>query len=99
MRESTLIESQVVSALEQAETGILVKEVIRRTGITKETLYRWIRKYGDSGSHERQQFEQLQQENRKLKQMVADLDHGATGGPFKGVLKPRRKPGKLYLPS
>lgn len=66
-------EEQIAFALKQAETGTPVAEVIRKMGITEQTYYRWKKKYGGLGLSELRRLKQLEEENRKLKQMVADL--------------------------
>ena len=66
-------EEQVAFALRQAETGISVQEVIRKMGISKQTFYRWKKKCGGLGISELRRLKQLEEENRKLKQLVADL--------------------------
>ena len=66
-------EEQVAFALRQAETGISVQEVIRKMGISEQTFYRWKKKCGGFGISELQRLKQLEEENRKLKQLVADL--------------------------
>ena len=66
-------EEQIAFALRQAETGIPVAEVIRKMGISEQTFYRWKKKYGGLGISELRKLKQLEEENRKLKQLVADL--------------------------
>ena len=66
-------EEQVAFALRQAETGISVQEVIRKMGISEQTFYRWKKKYGGLGISELRRLKQLEEENCKLKQFVADL--------------------------
>ena len=66
-------EEQVAFALRQAETGISVQEVIRKMGISEQTFYRWKKKYGGLGISELRRLKQLEEENRKLKQLVEDL--------------------------
>ena len=66
-------EEQVAFALRQAETGISVQEVIRKMGISEQTFYRWKKKYGGLGVSELRRLKQLEEENCKLKQLVADL--------------------------
>ena len=66
-------EEQIAYALKRAETGTSVSEVIRKMGITEQTYYRWKKKYGGLGMSELRRLKQLEEENRKLKQMVADL--------------------------
>ena len=66
-------EEQVAFALRQAETGISVQEVIRKMGISEQTFYHWKKKYGGLGISELRRLKQLEEENCKLKQLVADL--------------------------
>ena len=67
-------EEQVAFALRQAETGISVQEVIRKMGISEQTFYRWKKTYGGLGISELRRLKQLEEENRKLKQLVAFSD-------------------------
>ncbi len=73
MKKSKFTEEQMSFALKQAETGTPVAEVIRRMGISEQTFYRWKQKYGGLGVSELRRLKQLEEENRKLKQLVADL--------------------------
>ena len=73
MKTSKFTEEQIAFTLKQAELGTPVKEVIRKTGITEQTFYRWKKKYGGLGMNELRRLRQLEEENRRLKQMVADL--------------------------
>ncbi len=73
MKKSKFTEGQIAFALKQAETGTPVKEVIRKMGITEQTFYRWKKKYGGLGPSELRRLKQLEEENRRLKHMVADL--------------------------
>jgi putative transposase len=73
MKRSKFTEEQIAFALKQAETGVSVAEVTRKMGITEQTFYRWKRKYGGLGPSELKRLKQLEEENRRLKQMVADL--------------------------
>ncbi|HOG18412.1 MAG TPA: transposase [Syntrophales bacterium] len=66
-------EDQIACILKQTEMGMTVSEVIRKTGITDQTYYRWRKKYGGPGVSKIQQLKQLEKENRKLKQLVANL--------------------------
>ena len=59
--------------MKQAEHGTPVVEVIRKMGISEQTFYRWKKKYGGLDMSELRRLKQLEEENRKLKQMVADL--------------------------
>lgn len=73
MKKTRYTEEQIAFALRQAETGTPVKEVIRKMGIAEQTFYRWKRLYGGLGPSEVRRLKQLEEENRRLKQMVADL--------------------------
>jgi putative transposase len=73
MKKTKFTEEQIAFALRQAETGTAVGEVIRKMGITEPTFYRWKKKYGGLGVGEVRELKQLREENRKLKQMLADL--------------------------
>jgi len=73
MKKSRFTDEQIAFALRQAETGTPVKEVIRKMGITEPTFYRWKKLYGGLGPSEVRRLKQLEEENRRLKQMVADL--------------------------
>ena len=73
MKKSKFTEEQVAFAVKQAETGTPVKEVVRMMGITETTFYRWKRKYGGLETMELLRLKQLEQENGKLKSIVADL--------------------------
>ena len=66
-------EEQIAFALKQAETGTAVSEVIRRMGISEKTFYRWKKVYGGLGVGELRRLKHLVDENRQLKQRVADL--------------------------
>jgi putative transposase len=66
-------EEQVAYALKQAEHGTPVSEVIRKMGISEQTFYCWKKKYGGLGMNELRRLKQLEEENRRLKQMIADL--------------------------
>ncbi|CAA9479561.1 MAG: Transposase, IS3/IS911 family [uncultured Sphingomonadaceae bacterium] len=73
MKKSRYTDEQIAFALKQAETGTPVAEVIRRMGISEQTFYRWKKVYGGLGVGELRRVKQLEEENRKLKQLVADL--------------------------
>ncbi len=73
MKRSKFTEEQIAFGLKQAEGGTPIQEVIRKMGITEQTFYRWKKKYGGLGTNELRRLKQLEEENRKLKQMVADL--------------------------
>ncbi len=73
MRKSRFTEDQIAFALKQAELGIGVEEVCRKMGISDATFYVWRKKYSGVGPSELRRLRQLEQENRQLKQIVADL--------------------------
>ena len=73
MKKSKFTEQQIVFALKQAETGIPVAEVCRKTGISEATFFNWKRKFSGLGTEELRRLRQLEDENSRLKQVVADL--------------------------
>lgn len=73
MRKSKFTEEQIAFALKQAESGTSVEEVCRKMGISQATFYLWRKKFGGLGVSELRRLRQLEEENRKLKQLVADL--------------------------
>ena len=64
---------QIAFALRQSESGTPVQEVCRKMGVTDVTFYRWKKKFAGMGIVELRRLRQLEEENRKLKQLVADL--------------------------
>ena len=60
-------------ALRQAEAGTPVEEVCRKLGVSQATFFRWKKRFGSLGVAEIRELRQLREENRKLKQLVADL--------------------------
>ena len=73
MKRSKFTDEQITFALKQAELGISVEEVCRKMGISEATFYVWKKKYSGIGPSELRRLRQLEEENRKLKQIVADL--------------------------
>ena len=73
MRRSRFTEEQIVAALKEHEAGTPAKELCRRLGIATETLYNWKRKYGGMGVSEARRLRMLEEENSRLKRLVADL--------------------------
>jgi putative transposase len=73
MKKSRYTDEQIAFALRQAETGTPVQEVIRKMGICEQTFYHWKKRYGGLGPSEIRRLKMLEDENRRLKQMVADL--------------------------
>ena len=73
MKKSKYTEEQIAFALRQAESGTVVGEVCRKMGISEATFYNWKKKYGGLGVTELRRLKQLEEENARLKRMVADL--------------------------
>ena len=73
MKKSKFTEEQIAFALKQAESGTTVEEICRKMGISQATFYAWRKKFGGLGVAELRRLRQLEEENRKLKQLVADL--------------------------
>jgi len=73
MKRSHFTSEQIVFALRQAESGTPVAEVCRKMGIAEQTFYRWKKKYIGMGVAEVRRLKILEEENRNLKQLVADL--------------------------
>jgi putative transposase len=66
-------EEQIVAILKQGEAGLTTAELCRQHGITEQTYYRWKAKYGGMESADVKKLRQLEEENRMLKQVVAEL--------------------------
>lgn len=73
MRKSRISESQIIKALKEHENGRDVNELCRELGIHRSTFYSWRSKYGGMEVQELKRLKELEEENRKLKQMYADL--------------------------
>ena len=73
MKTTKFTEEQIAFALKQSETGTKVAEVCRKMGISEATFYNWKKKYGGLGVGELRRLKQLEEENRQLKKLVADL--------------------------
>ena len=73
MKRSRYTEEQIAFALKQSELGTSVKEVCRKMGISDATFYYWRKKYGGLGPSELRRLKQLEEENARLKRLVADL--------------------------
>jgi putative transposase len=64
---------QIVAILKQAELGIPIAELIRQVGVSEQTFYRWKKKYSGLEVDQLRQMKQLQEQNTRLKRIVADL--------------------------
>ncbi len=73
MKKSRYTETQIVKILKEVEAGRLVKEVCREYGISDATYYNWKAKYGGMESSDIKRLKELEDENRRLKSMFADL--------------------------
>lgn len=73
MRKSRFTEAQIIGILKQAEGGAKVQDLAREHGISTATIYAWRSKFGGLEVNEAKRLKELEDENRRLKQMVADL--------------------------
>jgi putative transposase len=73
MKKSRFTEEQIAFALRQAESGTAIEEIARKLGVSEQTFYRWKKKFAGLGVSELRRLRLLEEENRKLKQLVADL--------------------------
>ena len=73
MRKSKFSDEQIIAILKEAEAGGTVADLCRRHNISSFTFYRWRSKFGGMEVNEARRLKQLEDENRELKQMVADI--------------------------
>ena len=73
MRRSRYTEEQIVALLKEQEAGVRTEELCRRQGISQQTFYRWKAKYGGLELSDARRLKALEDENRRLKRLVADL--------------------------
>ena len=73
MRRSRFTEEQIVAAIQEHERGTPTQELCRRLGVGPQTLYRWKAKYGGMSVGDATRLKQLEDENRRLKKLVANL--------------------------
>jgi putative transposase len=73
MKRSRFSEEQIVHALRQVDAGMPAVEQCRKLGVTEQTFYRWKRKFAGLGVVELRRLKAVEEENRRLKQLVADL--------------------------
>ena len=72
MKKSRFTESQVIKVLKENEQGRAVGDIARELGIDKSTIYYWRKRYGGMETNQLKRLKELEEENRKLKQMYAD---------------------------
>jgi putative transposase len=84
MRKSRYAEEQIVGMLKESEAGLATPELCRKHGVSQQTFYRWKAKYGGLEVSEAQRLRHLEEENRKLKQLVAEQALDIVG--YKAVL-------------
>ena len=73
MKKSKFTEAQIVFALRQAENGVKIEEVCRKLGISEATFHNWKKKYAGLMPSEMRRMRELEDENGRLKRIVADL--------------------------
>jgi len=73
MKQGKYTEEQIVKILQEADAGVKVSDLCRKYGFSDATYYNWKAKYGGMGVSEIKRLRQLEDENRRLKQIVADL--------------------------
>ena len=80
MRRSRFTEEQIVSILKKHAAGEATDSLCRRHGISEQTLYRWKRTYDGLAEHDRKRLKALEEENARLKRLVAEqaLDGSST---------------------
>ena len=72
MKRKRFTEEQIIGVLREAETGVGVSELCRKHGMSNATFYKWRSKYGGMDVNEARRLKQLEDENRRLKKLVAD---------------------------
>jgi putative transposase len=73
MKQKRYTDEQIAFALRQAESGTAVAEICRKLGLSEPTFYRWKKQFAGMGTVEIRRLKQLEEENAKLKRLVADL--------------------------
>ena len=78
MKQKRYRDEQIAFALRQAESGTAVAEICRKLGVSEPTFYRWKKQFAGMGTVEIRRLKQLEEENAKLKRLVADLSFDKT---------------------
>ena len=73
MRKSRFTEEQIIAALKEHDAGARVPDLCRKLGVSEQTFYRWRSKYGGMEVSDARKLKALEEENRRLKHLVADL--------------------------
>jgi putative transposase len=73
MNKSRFTEAQIAHILAQAKAGVPIAELVHKYGMSQASFYAWRKKHSDLSASELRRMKQLEEENRKLKQLVADL--------------------------
>ena len=73
MKRKRFSVEQIIAVLKQAELGMPVADLIRRVGVSEQTFYRWKKQYAGMQSNQVHELRQLQDENARLKKLVAEL--------------------------
>ena len=79
MKRKRFTEEQIIGVLKEAEAGVKNQDICRKHGITEQTFYRWRSKYGGMEVSDAKKYREMEVENRKLKQLLAEahLDNAA----------------------
>ena len=73
MRKSRFTEEQIIAALKEHDAGATARDLCRKLGVSEHTFYRWRSKYGGMEVSDARKLKALEEENRRLKHIVADL--------------------------